>query len=209
MAIGSSTFSYLGGAVSDLFAADAHKAKAQGDLYEKENYQLAASYADQNEQYTEWSTAIKGAQADRALSKSLGETRADVAGAGLAESGSSLDILRESASQGAMTHAVLSEQGLITEAGYREQAASYRNMEAAAQVAADAENKAAEGAKWSAGFKFAAAAFDIFTAIPSGGGSGGFTPVAPTDGAPLRINQYAPTGPPSSGAAPGGPTGLY
>ena len=67
----------------------------------------------------------------------------DIAGAGLGQTGSALDILRESASQGALTHAVLGQQGLITEAGYEEQATSYKNMAQAAQVAIDAENKAA------------------------------------------------------------------
>jgi hypothetical protein len=156
-----SAISSFGGAVSDLFAADAYRFKAQGDQYEKENYQLAAQFADQNVQYTEWSTAIKQMQEDRELSKSLGETRADVAGAGFAASGSALDLLRESASQGAIARAVTGEQGLITEAGYKEQADSYRNMAAAAQVAIDAENKAAKGAEISAIFKFAAGAVSM------------------------------------------------
>ena len=137
----------IAGGVSDLFSAMGYKAKAQGDAFEKQNYLLAGTLADQNEQYTEWSTGIKQAQEDRDLFKSLGTTKADIAGAGLAESGSALDILRESASQGAMARAVTGEQGLIAEAGYREQAQSYRNMAAAAQVAIDAENKAAKGAE--------------------------------------------------------------
>jgi hypothetical protein len=46
----------------------------------------------------------------------LGGQEADVAGAGFSEGGSALDLLRSSASQGALTHAVLGQQGLITEA---------------------------------------------------------------------------------------------
>jgi hypothetical protein len=155
--LGADTFSDLGGAVSDLFAAGGHRAKAAGDVFEQQNYLLAAQYADQEAQYAKWSTAIKQSQDDRALYKALGETRADVAGAGFAESGSALDILRESASQGAQAKAVTGEQGLITEAGYEEQAASYRNMASAAQVAIDAENKAASGAMWTAALKGVAA----------------------------------------------------
>jgi hypothetical protein len=45
--------------------------------------------------------------------------------------GSALDILRESASQGALTRAVTGEQGLSQEEGFHQQAASYRNMAAA------------------------------------------------------------------------------
>jgi len=151
------TFTDIGGAVSDLFAASGYRAKAAGDVFEQQNYQLAATYADQEAQYTEWSTAIKQQQEDRTLYNSLGQTRADVAGAGFAESGSALDILRSSAQQGAQARAVTGEQGLITEAGYEEQAQSYRNMAQAAQVAIDAENKAAQGATWTAAFKGAAA----------------------------------------------------
>lgn len=118
----SAAFGNIGGAVSDLFASFGAFAKEKGDLLEGQNYQLAAAYADKEAQYTEWSTAIKQSQQDRELYKSLGQTTADVAGAGFASSGSALDILRESASQGAQARAVLGEQGLITEEGYKEQA---------------------------------------------------------------------------------------
>lgn len=153
MALGNATFTDIGGAVSDLFAAQGHRFKAQGDVFEKQNYDLAATLADQNAQFTETSTAIKGMQADRELYKSLGTTQADVAGAGFAESGSAIDILRDSAAQGALHKAVLSEQGLITEAGYKEQAQSYRNMSSAADVAIRAENEAATGAMITGGIK--------------------------------------------------------
>jgi len=152
----------IAGGVSDLFASMGYKAKAQGDAFEQQNYLLAGTLADQNEQYTEWSTGIKQAQEDRELSKSLGTTKADIAGAGLAESGSALDILRESASQGAMARAVTGEQGLIVEAGYREQAQSYRNMAQAAQVAIDAENKAAQGAEITGWIKIGAGVLSTF-----------------------------------------------
>jgi hypothetical protein len=107
------------------------------------------------------STAIKQSQADRNLYQSLGTTEADIAGAGLAQSGSALDLLRESASQGAMTKAVLGEQGLITEAGYAEQAQSYQDMASAAGVAIQADKVAAEGANIAAVFGFAAAAASL------------------------------------------------
>jgi len=162
VAIGSSTFSNIGGAVSDLFAGFGANLKAQGDEFEKQNYLLAGTLADQNAQFTEMSTAIKLTQQDRELYKSLGQTRADVAGAGFAESGSALDLLRESAQQGALTHAVMSQQGLITEAGYREQAQSYRNMASAADIAIKAEHEAAFGSFLSAPLKLAAAVASAF-----------------------------------------------
>lgn len=145
------------GAVSDLFAAEGHRYKAKGDLFEAENYDRASALATQNEKFTETSTAIKQSQLDRANFKVLGGQQADVAGAGFAASGSALDLMRDSASQGALTKAVGAEQGLITEAGYQEQAESYTTMSKAARMAADAENNAAFGADITGGLKAAAA----------------------------------------------------
>jgi hypothetical protein len=166
MAFGSGTVTSIGGAVSDLFAADAHRSKAQGDLMEAKNYDLASTLATQNEKFTETSTAIKQAQLDRENYKVIGGQQADVAGAGFAASGSALDLMRDSASQGALTKAVGAEQGLITEAGYTEQAQSYQNMSAAAHMAADAENHAATGADITAAIKGVSAVASLFTGLP-------------------------------------------
>jgi hypothetical protein len=162
MAFGSSTFGDLGGAVSDLFGSSAHKAKAAGDRIEAENYDLASSLALQNEKFTEMSTAIKQSQLDRSIFQTIGGQQADVAGAGFAESGSALDLLRSSAQQGALTKAVAGQQGLITEAGYQEQAQSYTNLASAARLAADAEDRAANGSFFSSIIKGAAAVATLF-----------------------------------------------
>ncbi len=142
MAVGNNTFSDFGAAASDLGAYYGTKAKAAGDLAEQQEYTLAGQLAGQNEQFTEMSTQIKEAQTQREITKAMGTTSADIAGAGFSASGSGLDVLRESAGQGALTKAVTSEQGLITEAGYAEQQASYNLMAAAAGDAANAEKKA-------------------------------------------------------------------
>jgi hypothetical protein len=155
--VGGSTFTDIGGGISDLFAIGADKAKAQGDRFEAANYDLASKYALQEAEYTKESTAIQGMQAERQMYSSMSQTRADVAGGGFAASGSGLDILAQSASQGALQQAVIQRQGLITEQGYEEQSQSYLNMESAANMAASAEDKAAEGAKWSSALKFGAA----------------------------------------------------
>lgn len=156
MAFGASTISDIGGAVSDIFAGFGASAQAnlkaqgldiqaQGDLAEGENYDLAATLAGQNAQYTEASTAIKEAQLDRQNTLTLGGQKADVAAGGFAASGSSLDLMRDSASQGALTKAVAGQQGLIQQAGYEEQQQSYRTMSAAAKsTAAGLENLATE-----------------------------------------------------------------
>lgn len=163
MAFGTGTIDSAAGAVGDLFAAKAYKYKAQGAAFEKENYERAAVLARKNEEYERVATQIKATQQDRDLFKSLGQTRADVASAGFTESGSALDILRESASQGALAHAVTEQQGLINVEAYEEQAKSYVNMAQAAQVAIDAANTAATGSAWSAGFKGLSAVASLFT----------------------------------------------
>lgn len=156
------TVNDFGGAVSDLFAAQGDQAKAQGDILEGQNYTLAATLAGQNEQFAETSTEIKQAQADRQLYLQIGGQKADVAGAGFAESGSAIDLLRSSAQQGALNRAVLGQQGLIQEAGYKEQQQSYQNMAQAAQVAADAEKSAATGAEIGSAIKGVAALATLF-----------------------------------------------
>jgi hypothetical protein len=80
-------------------------------------------------------------------------------------SGSALDLLRSGAQQGALTKQVLGQQGLITEAGYTEQATAYTNMEAAAKFAAATEESMANTAEkdsWiTGGIKAAAAMFSL------------------------------------------------
>lgn len=163
MAVGANTFQDLGGAVSDIFNYEAAGYKEQALQFEEQNYEAAGQLALQNEQFTKTSTAIKQQQSDRELYQSLGKTRSAVAGAGLDLSGSSLDILRESAQQGAATRAVIGQQGLITEAGYQEQATSYENMAKAAQVAEQAEKTSQFGDLLGGGLKLAAA---VATVLP-------------------------------------------
>jgi hypothetical protein len=151
----------IGSGISDLFAVSADRSKAAGDIFEAQNYDLAAKYADQEVQFTAESTAIQRMQAERQTYQSMSQTKADVAGGGFAASGSGLDILAQSASQGALQKAVIERQGLIQEQGFEEEAQSYRNMEAAADMAASAEKKAAGGAEWGAALKFGAGAADF------------------------------------------------
>lgn len=163
MALGGATFSDAGGAVSDIFAGFGAASKAQGDQIEAQNYGLAAGYASEEEQYAATSTAIQEAQAERESYRTISGQQADVAGAGFAASGSALDLLRSSAQQGAMQQAVLGQQGLITEQGYQEQAASYTNMQQAANIAASAEKTAETGDFIAGGLKGAAAIATVFT----------------------------------------------
>jgi hypothetical protein len=162
MAFGTGTISSIGGAVQDIFGSSAHEKKAQGLRLEAENYEAASGFAKQNADFARISTGIKLAQQDRETYKALGGIQAEVSGAGFAMSGSALDIMRDSASQGALMKAVAGEQGLIQEEGYNVQAKSYTNMSAAAKLAASAEDDAAEASLWSAAFKGANAVASIF-----------------------------------------------
>lgn len=156
-----SLFDSAAGAVNDIFGgvgdilqgdmkakslniqAEGLRLRASGDLAEASNYDLATKLANQNEAYTKTSTALQQMQLERQTTMQIGSQRADIAGAGLAASGSSLDILADSARQGALAKEVLGQQGLITEAGYQEQAQSYTTMASAARTAAAGEQQMA------------------------------------------------------------------
>jgi hypothetical protein len=153
MAVGSNTFSAAGNAVNDLFAGFAAQTKAKGNRLQAQQYDLAEKYALENKQFAETSTAIKEQQTQRSIESVIGQQQADVAAGGFASSGSALDLLRDSMSQGALTKAVVGQQGLIEEAGYQEQADSYAIMAKSARLAADAEDTASIGSFISAGVK--------------------------------------------------------
>lgn len=160
--LSSSTFSNVGGAVNDLFAAEGYKIKAKGNRLEAGQYDSAAGFADENAMFARASTTIKLAQQDRENLKVLGGQSADIAGAGFSASGSALDIMRDSASQGALTSQVLGAQGEIAVHGYEEQAKSYRTMAEASRLAADAQDTAGMGSTISGGIKAAAAIASVF-----------------------------------------------
>lgn len=162
MAFGASTLTDASGAVSDLFAASGDKSKATGDFLEAQNYGLASDLATQNAQYAEWNTNIQEQQNVRKTLQIGGTATADIAGSGLATSGSAGDLLRESAQNGQTAKEIGVAQGNITEAGYEEQAQSYNIMQQAATNAGNAANKAAQGADITAGIKGAAAIATLF-----------------------------------------------
>jgi hypothetical protein len=132
-------------AVAAKAAGQADVLKGEGDVLEGQMNGTAADLAKLNATYTAQSTAIQVAKADRAQFMQLGSEKAAAAGSGGTGGGSAADILRSSAEQGALNRGVLQQQGLITEAGYTEQATSYGYMQKAANVAAQAEDVAATG----------------------------------------------------------------
>lgn len=154
MAFGNQTFSDIAGAASDLLSsgtqatglrlkAEAGRLQAQGNLVEGTNYDLASTLAAKNAEYSRYSTGVQETMADRQIYMGLGKERSDIAGSGLAESGSALDLLRDSAQQGALQKELIQKQGDIQEAGYNEQATSYTNLANYARTAASTEDSIA------------------------------------------------------------------
>lgn len=121
--------------------AAADQAAAKGYEEESQAYTQAAGYAQGNVQLAEESTAIQQYQQQRALTKSLGATKAEVAGAGFSASGTGLDLLRGSMAQGALATGLIGVQGAITSQGYAAQSAAdtaLSNEASAAEAAAKA-----------------------------------------------------------------------
>lgn len=149
--ISNATVSNISGAAQDLLSgfanSSADMSKASGAAAEAKNYGLAQGLANENEQYTEESTAIQVMQQNRTNYQSYSGAESDIAGAGLRQSGSALSILRDNASQGALAVGVLQKQGVITEEGYTEQAKSYGILQTAALQQEAADEKAAKEAK--------------------------------------------------------------
>lgn len=164
MAFGTDTFKDFGGAASDLFSGITSdmgaNIKAEGMEAEAASYEMAAQLALLNKQYTVTETAVKETQNDREVYQTISQQEAGEAGGGLAESGSAIDLLRSSASQGALSHEIIGQQGLITEAGYQEQHDSYEAMAATLRDMASKEQSTglvgAIGSAITGGIKIAA-----------------------------------------------------
>lgn len=127
------------GAEGTELSAESLRIKAGGDLAEAQNYDLAATLARQNETYTDFSTRVQAAQESRTITQTIGGVRANTGAAGFTSGGSSMDILRDSARQGALALGTLRMQGAINEAGFEEQAKSYETMSAAGRATAAGE----------------------------------------------------------------------
>lgn len=125
----SSGVNSLGGAVSDFFSA-AGAAKSVG------LYKGAADQAAENVRTSAESTLLTDIAAQRKIEKTLGAQQAQVAHAGFAESGSALDLLSESVTQGALNRAVIGVQGQIEQGQFKAQEQAAETEAAAARGAA-------------------------------------------------------------------------
>ncbi len=121
-------FSDVGGAVSDIFGGIGQLESAQG-------YKAAAGFATENAGIAEQSAKIQEVMAQRQITKTVGGQQADIAGAGLANAGSALDLVRDSATQGSLTKQLIANQGAINVLGYQAEASNYSAMATAAKTA--------------------------------------------------------------------------
>ena len=142
MALGSDFFSNTGGAVRDIFSA-------YGSFQSAGGYSAAAKAAERNADLTREETEVKLAQQQRTAFQVLGGQKADIASAGFLESGSALDIMRDSASQAALSKAMIDRQGDIKAEGFEAQAKMYRAM-------ADASESSGWGSIISSGIRLLA-----------------------------------------------------
>lgn len=129
MALSAGMFGDIGGGISSIFGA-------AGDLKEAAAYGKAASIATQNAKLETESTAIQQAQEGRKIYQTLGAQSAQVGGAGLAASGSALDVLRGSVQQGALQKQLIGLQGAVASNSFSQEAAAYTGMQGAAKAAA-------------------------------------------------------------------------
>lgn len=122
-------FSSLGGAISSLFGAG-------GDMAMKRAYRSAATYTGEMENVSSSATALEQTMVSRQALKTIGAQQSQYASAGMASSGSALDVLRSSEQQAALSHQVLQTQGEINTLGYETQKAMYKANASAAGAAA-------------------------------------------------------------------------
>ena len=123
--VGGMNFSMLGSGVNDFF-------QAAGAGHEATSYAMAATLASQEAEFTKESTAVQNAQASRQVMMTIGTQKAGVGATGFTQSGSALQLLRSSAQQAALGHQMITLQGGINEAAYKEQAQAYTQMKEAA-----------------------------------------------------------------------------
>ena len=125
----STAFSGIGGAVNDLYAARGAQASAG-------SYGQAAQIATTNSQIAQNSEQTNQLQIQRQISQVGGSQEAALGMGNMAESGSGLDVMRESMQQGAIAKSEAAQQGTIQVQGYQQQAQQYQQMQQAANSSA-------------------------------------------------------------------------
>lgn len=184
---------------------------AQGDAAEAGQYGLAANTALEQARLERVAGGIKDFQEETKLYKTVSGQAADVAGAGFANSGTSLYMMRDSQQQGALTRQINEANTSIAAGGYEEQASAAYAEQTAAMAASGAAQSLAESATI-AGTTARTNALNYATSLTPGG-----APYVPAGIAGdslagqvqsiLGIGNAAPTGAGSAGGGGGGGPG--
>jgi hypothetical protein len=122
----------------DAANAAASDIQAAGYLQETAAYNTVGGIASNNAVVAGVAGDIKNLQQQRAVRQTIGSQRADIASAGFTNAGSSIDIFRDSVSQGALTHQLNMVQTTQTQGGYLEEGAAAQAEAAGATMASNA-----------------------------------------------------------------------
>ncbi len=139
----------LRGSVADILGlqskasideANAAASGIQSAGYQQEvnAYNIVGGIGEENAKVAGIAGDIKALQENRQLRQTIGAQRADIASAGFANSGSSLDLMRSSVQQGALARQLIRIQTAQTQGGYLEEAAASQAEAAGATMASTA-----------------------------------------------------------------------
>lgn len=152
-ALAGNALSDFGSAASLFGAAGAAGASiagyyAQAGAYDTQatSYDLASDTAKSNARLSKVAAEIQQTQTERQIYQVVGGAKADIAGAGLAEKGSALDVIRSSQEQGALQLHLMQTQGTIQQAAFAQQASAYSAEGEGARASAASARGAAAGA---------------------------------------------------------------
>jgi len=142
-----STVSSILGLKSDAATSTANAAasttQAAGYAAEGAAYGNAAGIAEQNAIVATLAGNVKGLQEQRTQRQTEGQQRAAAAANGFGASGSNLDIIRDSISQGYLTQQLTAMQTTLTKGGYQQEEAASVAEENAAIATGNAATAAA------------------------------------------------------------------
>lgn len=119
----------IGGGIGDLFAS-------QGDSQSAGSYDKAAAGEEVNARIAAASTRIKETALQRSIYSTEGAQSAAVTGSGFKMSGTAMDLVRDTAQQGALATSILTAQGAIDVNDYKLKADAYRAQAQQARTAA-------------------------------------------------------------------------
>jgi hypothetical protein len=131
---------------AEIDAANAQASDIQAAGYQQEvgAYTTAGEIAGNNAVTAGIAGDIKLLQEQRALKRTLGSQRADIASAGFRNSGSAIDLMQSSVQQGALGRQLISTQTALAKGGYLEEGAASAAEAAGATMASTAAAALAE-----------------------------------------------------------------